>query len=433
LGRNGGDAGQFRRKAEERMSAKLDPKRESWMTAPETRAVLDALAQGGGEARFVGGAVRDALLGKQVGDIDIATQLLPDEVTRRLEAAKLGAVPTGIEHGTITAVANGKPLEVTTLRRDVSTDGRRAVVAFTTDWQEDAARRDFTMNALYASRDGEVFDYFGGVADLEAGRVRFVGDAAIRIREDYLRILRLFRFHAWYGKGEIDTAALQAAAMEKAGIRQLSGERVQKEMLKLLEAENPMPVLRVMAASGILSEVLPGELNLARLERFVAIETDAFFTPDPLLRLAALLPADVGHVLNHVERWKMSGAQRARLEDIAGAREKIVSYLSQRELRKLLYRLGVPLFRDLAFLKWAEDHKASNAIQWRALIEIAATWPRPRFPLTGRDVMHAGVPEGPLVGEVLAEVEEWWIDADFTDDEFSIAERLKAVVQGKAF
>jgi len=415
------------------MSARLDPRFESWMTAPETGAVMDALARDGGEARFVGGAVRNALLKQPVEDIDIATTLLPDAVVKRLEAAQLKAVPTGVEHGTITAVSNGKPFEVTTLRRDVATDGRRAVVAFSKDWKEDAARRDFTMNALSASRDGEIFDYFGGIADLEAGRVRFVGDPATRIAEDYLRILRLFRFHAWYGKGEIDGDALRAAALEKAGLRQLSGERIQSEMLKLLAAENPMPVLRVMAASGILSEVLPGELNLPRLERLVAIDADAFFKPDALLRLAALLPADVARAAQLAERWKLSGAQRARLEDIAGAREKIVSYLSQRELRKILYRLGVPLFRDLAFLRWAEDPKASNGIQWRALLEIAATWPRPKFPLTGRDVMQAGVPEGPMVGDVLAEVEEWWIDADFTDDEFSIAERLKAVVQGKAY
>ncbi len=403
------------------------------MTAPETRVVLDALGKDGGEARFVGGAVRNALLRKPVGDIDIATPLTPDIVTKRLEAAKLGAVPTGIEHGTVTAIASGKPFEVTTLRRDVSTDGRRAVVAFTTDWKEDAARRDFTMNALYAARDGEIFDFFGGVADLEAGRVRFVGDPVTRIREDYLRILRLFRFHAWYGKGELDAPALQAAALDKAGIRQLSGERIQKEMLTLLAADNPMPVMRVMAASGILTEVLSGELNLARLERLVGIDADAFFTPDPLLRLAALLPADIGRVTTLAERWKLSGAQRSRLEDIAAARAKIVSYLSVRELRKLVYRLGLPLFRDLAFLKWAEDPRASNAIQWRALLEVAGTWPRPKFPLSGRDVMLAGVPEGPLVGEVLAEVEEWWIDADFTDDEFSLAERLKAVAQGKGY
>ncbi|MGZ5933590.1 MAG: CCA tRNA nucleotidyltransferase [Rhizomicrobium sp.] len=199
---------------------KLDPKRETWMTAPKTRAVMAAL---GPDARFVGGAVRNALLKREVSDIDIATPLTPDEVIKRLKTAGLGAVPTGIEHGTVTAISDGTPFEVTTLRRDVSTDGRRAVVAFTTDWNEDAARRDFTMNALYATADGEVIDLVGGVTDLEAGRVRFVGDATTRIREDYLRILRLFRFHAWYGKGEIDSGALHAAAAGKAGLAKLSG------------------------------------------------------------------------------------------------------------------------------------------------------------------------------------------------------------------
>jgi poly(A) polymerase len=412
---------------------KLDPKREGWMSQPETLAVLDALTRGGGEARFVGGVVRNALLRREVSDIDVATPLLPDEVTRRLEAAGIKAVPTGIEHGTITAVAGGKPFEVTTLRRDVSTDGRRATVAFTTDWAEDAQRRDFTMNALFASRDGEIFDTVGGVADLQAGRVRFVGDPVTRIREDYLRILRLFRFHAWYGKGDLDAEALRAAAAEKAGLKQLSGERVQKEMLRLFEADDPVPVLRLMAASGILSEVLPDALAIARLERLAAIDSECFFTPDPLLRLASLLPADAAVVESVADRWKLSGLQRARLEDIASAREKIVSYLSVRELRKLLYRLGKDRFKDLVFLRWAEDPKPSNAVRWRTLLAQADSWQRPVFPLSGRDVMLAGVPQGPLVGQILAEVEEWWVDADFIDDEFSLAERLKAVVQATAY
>ncbi|HXL99964.1 MAG TPA: CCA tRNA nucleotidyltransferase [Rhizomicrobium sp.] len=405
---------------------KLDPNRQAWMSAPQTRAVLAAL----GEARFVGGAVRNALLGEPVGDVDIATPLTPDAVTARLTAAGLGAVPTGIAHGTITAVSGGTPFEVTTLRRDVSTDGRRAVVAFTTDWKEDAARRDFTLNALYAAADGEVFDYNDGIADLEAGRIRFIGDAVQRIREDYLRILRLFRFHAWYGKGEIDGAALRAAAAEKAGIVKLSGERIQKETLRLLEAANPVPVLRTMAASGILAEILPGNLNLARLERLVAIDTDNFFTPDPLLRLAALLTGDAATV---ADRFRLSNADRERLEDIVGAQEKIVSYLAIREVRKLLYRLGARRFKDRVSLRWAEDAKASNAIQWRALLALADAWERPKFPLDGGNVMAAGVPQGPLIGRILAEVEEWWIDSDFTEDEFSLAERLKAVVQAMAY
>ena len=412
---------------------RLDPARESWMTAPETRAVMEALTRECGEARFVGGAVRSALMQRPVTDIDIATPLLPDEVTRRLKKAGLGAVPTGVEHGTVTAIAGGKPFEITTLRRDVTTDGRRATVAFTTDWKEDAARRDFTMNALYASADGEVLDYFGGLADLEAGRVRFVGDAVTRIREDYLRILRLFRFHAWYGRGDLHPDALHAAAAEKGGLTILSGERIQKELLRLLEAENPAPVLRVMAACGILAEILPGALNLTRLEKLVEIDGANFFAPNPVLRLSALLPDDPALADGIAERLKLSNADRERLSDLAGAREKIVSYLSIREVRKLLYRLGAQRFQDRARLRWAEDPKESNAIQWRALLAMADAWQRPVFPLSGRNVMAAGVVQGPLVGRILSEVEEWWVDSDFTEDEFSLAERLKAVVQAIAY
>ncbi|HEX2590414.1 MAG TPA: CCA tRNA nucleotidyltransferase [Rhizomicrobium sp.] len=410
---------------------KLDPKFQPWMRSAEVQAVLAAL---GGEARFVGGAVRNALMNRPIDDVDLATPLTPDVVMQKLRAADINAVPTGIEHGTVTAVTNGQTFEVTTLRRDVSTDGRRAVVAFTTDWKEDASRRDFTMNALYANTDGELFDYFGGLDDLKARHVRFIGDATQRIREDYLRILRLFRFHAWYGTGEIDAEALRASAAEKAGLAQLSGERISKEMLKLLAADEPVPVLRVMAASGILSEVLPGELNFTRLEKLAANDADAFLTPDPLLRLVALLPSDPAAAEALAARWRLSNAQSDRLTDVAGAREKIVSYLSVKEVRRLLYRLGPARMRDRLYIKWAEDPKVGNVMQWRALIAMADDhWPKPQFPLTGRDVMLAGVPQGPLVGEIMKEVEDWWIDADFIEDEFSIAERLKAVVQATAY
>jgi poly(A) polymerase len=282
------------------------------------------------------------------------------------------------------------------------------------------------MNALYANADGEVFDTVGGVADLQAGHVRFVGDPTTRIKEDFLRILRLFRFYAWYGKGELDAAALKAAAAEKAGLAQLSGERIQKEMLKLLAAENPVPVLRVMAASGILREILPGELDIAGLERLTAIDDNNFFAPDPVLRLAALSPDAA-----LADRWKLSNVDRDRLDDLAGGKEKIVSYLSIKEVRKLLYLLGAQRFKDRVMLRWAEDAKESNFIQWRALLAMADAWERPKFPLDGGNVMAAGVPQGPLIGKILSEVEEWWIDSDFIEDEFSLAERLKAVVQAK--
>ncbi len=398
---------------------------QPWMTTPQAVKLMAAL----GEARFVGGAVRNALLGKPVTEVDIATPIVPEKVKQLLTAAGIKAVPTGIEHGTITAVVDGMPYEVTTLRRDVETDGRRAVVAFTTDWAEDAQRRDFTMNALYASADGEVLDTVGGIDDLKAGRVRFVGDAVTRIREDYLRILRLFRFHAFYGRGDLDPEALRAAAQEKAGIAKLSGERIAKEMLRLLEAEKPAQVLYLMAQASILSEVFPGNPDIARLDSLAAIDAANFFPPDPVLRLAALLPGKEPSAFAQAlaERWRLSNAQRERLSDLAGAQEKIAPYFSTREVRKLLYRLGPQHFKDRVMLTWAEQPRC--AVQWRAFLAMADAWQRPRFPLTGDDVMRAGIPKGPLVGQVLSEVEAWWIDSDFTEDAFSLAERLKAVVQ----
>lgn len=401
---------------------------QPWLSTPETRAVMEALSRDGGAARFVGGCVRNALLGVAVEDIDIATPLTPDEVTRRLVAAGLRAEPTGIAHGTITAIANKKPFEITTLRRDVSTDGRRATVAFSTDWTEDAGRRDFTMNGLYADMSGTVFDPVGGIADLRAGLVRFIGDPAKRIAEDYLRILRLFRFHAWYGQGEIDDVGLRACADARSQIKTLSGERIQKEMLKLCAAENPIPVLRAMAASGVIGEVLPGELKLARIQRLCEIDAEQFFAADGLLRLGALL-GDATLAKEIATRWRLSNDDRDRLGDMLSAPTKIVPYLSIPEVHRALYRFGVPLFKDWVRLRWAEDPKASNTYHWRALLALADAWVRPVFPLNGSNVMAAGVPHGPLVGKVLSEVEAWWIDADFTDDPFSLAERLKAVVQ----
>src|ERR1700742_2709021 len=277
---------------------RIDPAQHGWMTAPETLAVFAAL----GEARFVGGAVRNALLGAAVIDIDIAVPMPPSEAIARLVARNIKVVETGIEHGTVTAVAGSHAFEITSLRRDVETDGRHAVVQFTDDWAEDAARRDFTINAMYAAADGEIFDYATGVEDIVAGKVRFMGDPRTRIAEDYLRVLRLFRFHAWYGKGDMDAEGLRAAAEARDKLETLSAERVAKELLRLLEAGSPAPVLRVMAATGILSELLPGALNLPRLERLVEIDADNLFPRDPVLRLAALLPdnPDAAHAVADV-------------------------------------------------------------------------------------------------------------------------------------
>ncbi len=403
-------------------------KDQVWLNAPATRAVMDALLANGGAARFVGGCVRNALLGVEVSDIDIATPLTPDDVVRRIEAAGMRAVPTGIEHGTVTAISHSTPYEITTLRRDVSTDGRRATVAFSSDWAEDAQRRDFTMNALYADASGAVFDTVGGIADLQARRVRFIGDPGKRIAEDYLRILRLFRFHAWYGKGEIDSVGLNACADARGEIKTLSGERIQKEMLKLFEADDPVPVMRAMAASGILGEVLPGQHRFERFASLIEDDNDGFFAPDAVLRLGALI-ADGDQARAVATRWRLSNDDRDRLVEMMKTPVKVTSYMSIIEVRRALYRYGVAAFKDWLRLRWAEDPKASNGIQWRALLAIADSWTRPVFPLNGANVMNAGVPHGPMVGRVLSEVEDWWIDSDFTDDEFSLAERLKAVVQ----
>ncbi|MFZ4601337.1 MAG: CCA tRNA nucleotidyltransferase [Caulobacterales bacterium] len=404
----------------------------TWLSSPSTRAVLAALeAAQPGCARFVGGCVRNALIGAPVDDIDIATQLTPDAVVAAVERAGLAAHPTGIEHGTITVVADRQPFEVTTLRRDVATDGRRATVAFTTDWTEDSARRDFRMNALYADPDGVVHDPTGGgLDDARAGRVVFIGDAETRIREDYLRILRFFRFGAWYGKGPFDPVGLAACAALRDGLASLSAERVWKETKKLLAAEDPRAALAAMAQAGVFAAVLPEADGRARLDQMVEIETSRFLPHHPLQRLAALLPLDPDVARSVARRLKLANDERDRLTVALGAEPRIVSYLSLRDVRRALYVLGRETFIDRVKRAWAAAPAGKADAQWRALLALAEGWTRPVFPLDGARVMAAGTPPGPMVGAVMREVEAWWIDADFIDDELSLAERLKAVVQG---
>jgi poly(A) polymerase len=405
------------------------------MTAPATRAVFEALeARGGpGCARFVGGCVRNALLGRAIDDIDIATTLTPDEATAAFEARRIKVAPTGVEHGTVTAVADHQPFEVTTLRRDVSTDGRRAVVAFTTDWAEDAMRRDFRLNALYLDVEGRLYDPTGeGVADAKAGRIVFVGDPMVRIREDYLRILRFFRFLAWFGRGEPDKAALQACQALKGMLSGRSAERTQKETLKLLAAHDPRLSLRLMAATGVLSASLPFVKDLKRLDGMVEIEL-GLKENDAELRLAAMIPQDPKTAETAAERLRLSNAQRDRLTAAVGAEPRIMAWMSARELRRAVYRLGRRTFSDRARLAWASaaDRKAAGP-KWRALLALAEGWERPEFPVGGEDVKAAGVPAGPLVGQVLREVEDWWIDEDFPPGRDLVLQRLRAVAEGMA-
>jgi poly(A) polymerase len=399
------------------------------MTAAETEAVLKALGQGGAELRFVGGCVRDAVLGRPIGDVDIATPEPPDLVIERLTAAGLKAVPTGIAHGTVTAVAGGKAFEITTLRRDVETFGRHARIAFTDDWQEDAARRDFTFNALSCRPDGVLFDYFGGLEDLAAGRVRFVGDARQRIAEDRLRLLRFFRFLAWYGRAGPDPEGLKAASEAAPELALLSGERIQAEMLKLLAAPNPTPTLRLMAQRGVLGHAIPAEGNIERLERLLEIESLAGLTPDPIRRLGALLQPDADGILRLAERWRLSNAARDRLLAVAAPGPKPDPALSDREQRVLLYRMGSLSWADRVLIAWAEALIAGrneDADRWLQLLTLPTRWPVPVLPLKGRDLRAVGLKPGPQIGELLAALEAWWIDQDFRPDRQACLDWVKA-------
>jgi poly(A) polymerase len=392
---------------------------QAWLEAAATRRLLKALAGDGTDVRFVGGCVRDALLGRAAADIDLATPDAPDAVMRKLADAGLRAIATGIAHGTVTALVESMRFEVTTLRRDVETDGRHARVAFTDDWRADAARRDFTMNALSAGPDRRVHDYFGGVADLRAGIVRFVGDPAARIAEDHLRLLRLYRFHAHFGRGAPAPAARAACAAAASALGRLSGERVRDEMLKLLAAPAPAPTLACMADDGVLGEILPSPADISVLARLVGAEPAG--GGDALRRLRALLPVDgaAAAALDAVaDRLRLSNEQRARLHAMSPALPA-----DRAALRRALHRDGAAALRDRALLARARAIASPAAVD-AALGEIDA-WPAPRFPLGGADVMARGVAPGPAVGRLLAAVEAWWIDEDFRPDRAACLAQLE--------
>ena len=406
------------------MNARLEPANHSWMTAGETASIMRALQAAGGEARFVGGAVRNAIVGEDVTDIDIATTLNPDAYMSALKNAGIGIVPTGIEHGTITAIVDGQVFEITSLRQDVSTDGRRAKVVFTNDWAKDAARRDFTMNAIYADMTGKLFDSTGGIADLHAGRVKFVGDPNARIREDFLRILRFFRFHAWYGKGAPDDDALDAAARNKAGLKSLSGERIRKELLRLLEATDPGPVLSAMQNHDILGEFLPAPINLERLSKIIAVTQQKKIPRGPIISLAALLPSDQA-ARAVASKLKLSNAERAQLVEILADYSKITPRLSSGEVTRFLYRFGKERFGELLLLAWAEDPVDSA---WEVIFARADEWAHPEFSVDGRDVMEAGATEGPSVGRILSALERWWVEENFAPNRAALLAKLSEFV-----
>lgn len=369
---------------------------EDWLTSPATQAVCRALEAGGAQALFVGGCVRNALLGVPVSDIDIATDAAPGRVIELARAAGIKAVPTGIDHGTVTLVSDGTPFEVTTFRHDVETDGRRAVIAFAASVEEDAARRDFTMNAIYARPDGRIVDPLGGLPDLRARRVRFIGNATDRIREDYLRSLRYFRFHAWYGdaRAGFDPDALAAIAGNLDGLSKLSRERVGAEMLKLLAAPDPAPSVAAMRSTGALARFLPGADGRA-LAPLVHAEGLAGAAPDPIRRLAVLGGADVADML------RLSRAQARRLEQL---RDGVCNGAGPGELG---YRFGAGVARDVLLLRSAMQEAPWNP----AASEEAERGARAEFPITAKDLMP-GL-QGAALGARLRALEADWIASGF--------------------
>jgi len=378
----------------------LSPTQQTQILPPPVQRLMKALHEAGGEARVVGGAVRDVLLGRKVGDIDLAANLPPEQVMEILAQHKIKTVPTGLAHGTITAVVDHVGYEITTLRRDVETDGRHARVAFTDDWREDAARRDFTFNALYADSAGQLYDYFDGMKDAQAGHVRFIGEAQARIREDVLRILRFFRFYAWFGKEAADVEGLAACRELAALIPRLSVERIAREVIKLLAAENPVPSWRLMSDSGVTPYFLVEATNLMRLQALVDNEKQYDEPPLALARLAALLPQDEVVALSVAKRLKLSKRESEKLCVLA----KLPTLMRDHPLRRLLYHYGAENCCAALFL-----HGENMA---QALGTLAA-WENPVFPIKGEDIVKQGIPASPRIGDILRAVEEWWIAGDF--------------------
>lgn len=404
-----------------------------WLKAKPLQALFNALNRDGGEARVVGGAVRNTLLGSKVSDVDLATTHLPQETVRLAKEAGFKPVPTGIEHGTITVVVQGHPFEVTTLRQDVETDGRHAKVAFGTDWKADAERRDFTINALYATADGTIIDDVGGLADIESRTLRFIGDAEQRIREDYLRILRFFRFFAWYGSGRPEADGLRASARLKDGLAQLSAERVWAELKKLLSAPDPSRALLWMRQGGVLNLILPEseKWGIDAIHGLVRTEADLGWQADPLLRLASIVPPDSVRMEEMGKRLKMSNAERARLEAWARA-DAVKPELSEQALKKAIYRGSKQAVLDrirLAYAAARADAAGSDDAMIRAggfarLLDAAERYDAPVFPVTGSDLLALGIEKGPGLGEALRSLETFWIDSGFSLDRAALLDKL---------
>jgi poly(A) polymerase len=398
-----------------------------WLRSTGIMRVFATLASTGAISRAVGGAVRNTLLGHAIDDVDIATTAAPETVLAAAKSAGIAAIPTGLQHGTVTLVADTATFEVTTLRRDVRTDGRHADVAFTSDWVEDASRRDFTINALYCDADGTLFDPLGGVGDLAPTRVRFIGEPRDRIREDYLRILRFFRFSARYGAGGADAAGLAACSAERDGLRRISAERIRVEMLKLLATDRAADVCRTMQSHGFLIGILGLAAFPGRLQTLVEIEQSLRRVPDPVLRLAALAMTAGGDAGALARRLKLSGDERGRLAAVASSLGTLHAPPEPQALRRRIYAAGQPRAADMVLAAWAASGDGRDRERWHTAL-ATQTWVPPVLPINGQDIMALGVAAGPGLGQLRATVEDWWLARDFAPDRAACLAELAHIV-----
>lgn len=411
---------------------------EAWLQDAAVQRVFALLNADGGEGRVVGGAVRNALMGAPISDVDFATTNLPQAVMERAAAAGIKAVPTGIDHGTVTLVIDGRGFEVTTLRQDVETDGRRAKVSFGTDWQADAERRDFTINALYVTADGEVVDLVNGLPDIETKTLRFIGDAHQRIAEDYLRVLRFFRFFAHYGSGRPDADGLRASARAKDKLDSLSAERVWSELRKLLAAPDPSRALLWMRTSGVLTVVLPEteKWGIDTIHGLVATETALKWQPDPMLRLAAIIPPNGERIRVMADRLRLSRGEAESLQSFAAA-PSITPDMAGAALDRALYRQGATgiiirlrLALASARAKAVDDNdEMLKAAKLDALLKRAIAFVKPRFPVSGVDLVELGLSPGPKFGKVLGQLEAEWVERNFVDDRAALTTRLAKIIE----
>ncbi len=397
---------------------------QAWLTARPTQVVLKLLEDAGYEARVVGGAVRNALLGTPVRDLDVATTATPDQVIAAAEAAALHVVPTGLKHGTVTIVVDREPIEVTTLREDVATDGRHAQVRFTTVWQADAARRDFTINALYCAADGTIHDPLGGYRDIVSRSVRFIGDPNARIGEDYLRILRFFRFSAEYGTAAIDRVGLKACIQMRHGLRRLSGERIRQEVVKLLVAPRMPEAMQAMRDYGLLGEVLPAVPRLGHLARLAGHEPRG----SAMLRLACLALSAREDVERISKTLRLSNADKAILENLSAV-IAVRDAPSLKMAKRWLYGIGREAYSDRMLYLTTQSFRSLGDPRWRALEDLPRTWRRPTFPLAGRDAIAAGATPGPAIGRLLRALEAEWIESDYALTREELLEKLSRILK----